>query len=186
MTTIPPLGNDPMDQFSEIIDSAPLITADGTVVGQKYTKRRRENLEKPGRTLAVTWDSRKPLPDDGFTPVYSYLVRFSKTAGQEAIPAGMHYHAKKNELFMAAYGEFLVVLEDRDTKQQVSITLSSDTRNTEGEAIEEVIYVPANTAHAVLPLWDGQSSFSVIADYPEAKSDEFAYEMNITLPESEA
>ncbi len=169
---------DPMNEFSVVTTEIPLVTLNGIELGKLLVRTRRENPEKPSRTLGVAWDSRMPMAED-FEVRYSYLVRFSKQPGVDAEPAGRHWHEEKNELMSAAQGNFLVVLEDRETKQQVTCTLHSDARGDAGEALEETVVVPVGVAHAVLPLDDGDSTLLVMADAPGTIEDEFPYEMSV-------
>ena len=178
-TGLPPFGQDPMDKFSEVLQAEDLVTQNGSVVGHKITKLRRNQPEKPGRTLAVAAD-RRVETQPSYENNYLYLVRFRKTAGQAATPAGRHYHNFKNERFVAAQGDFLVVLEDRASKEQVRLTIHSDALDEGGNAIEEVVFVPAGIAHAVLPLDNGTSTLLVLADHAGIQADELAYEMDVS------
>lgn len=174
---LPVVGGDPMDTYSEIFEQEELVTASGLVVGGVYRKRLRADPNKPERTLGVFWDSRVcPVP--GFKVEYGYLVRFDKPAEREGAPAGEHYHERKSELFVAAMGRFLVVLEDRDTKEQVRLEIASYA-NGSGTPTETIVHVPVGVAHAVKPLTDGESALLVLADYPGSHHDEFPYEMHV-------
>ena len=53
----------------------------------------RKNINKPGRKLQVTFDSRMPLVSE-FECKYSYIVKFDRINSS----AGGHYHLKKQEI----------------------------------------------------------------------------------------
>lgn len=167
-------GEDEMDQFSEIIDTLSLTSKSGSELGKVYTRVRRENNHTSGRTLGVTFDQRIGLD---FTPVYSYIVRFNKKPNEIIAPAGNHWHEHKKEYFIAASGKFRILLEDKDSKEKVEYILNSDARDHEGNAIEQVLYIPCPIAHAVHPITDGQSSLLVLASSPGSYGDTFAYDI---------
>ena len=165
-------GEDEMDQFSEIVSSASLTSKSGQILGKVYTKIRRENEHTLGRSLGVVFDERIELD---FTPVYSYLVRFNKKPSETIAPAGNHWHEHKQEFFIAASGEFRILLEDRESKERVEYILKSNSRDKNNQAIEQILYIPTFIAHAVYPLTNGESSLLVLASSPGAYGDTFPY-----------
>ncbi len=166
-----------MDQYSSIINTTLLTEKNGDLLGKIYSRVRRESEHTPNRTLGVTFDNRMGLD---FDPVYSYLVRFNKKQNESIAPAGNHWHEHKQEFFVAASGDFRILLENTETKEVVEYILCSDARSADNKAIEEILYIPSLVAHAVHPLSDGASSLLVMASSPGAYGDTFSY--NLTGP----
>lgn len=173
-----PMGSDPMDRYSIPLSTEPIVGERGKQLGMLITLTRRASSEKPGRTLSVGWDARLPLVP-GFTNVYAYTMRFQVADGAKGIPAGRHYHEDKNEIFRSVIGRFRVVLEDIETGERSVLELDSSKATSDGEQLEQFIYVPTRIAHAVLPLSEGESALEVIANHPNVAGDEFPYDMEV-------
>jgi len=154
---LPKLGSDPMDAYS-----IP-VTAEKTRLAQVFGMRPREKPEKPGRSLSVVWDGRKPLVE-GFENRYSYTVTFER----EGSCAGNHFHEEKRELFIPVVGNFRVLLEDVATKDKEEIRLET--------ARHPVLLVRPGIAHAAIAE-SVPAVLLVLATYPASEEDEFAYKL---------
>lgn len=146
---------DPSDKYS--IPTGVIKTKLATIYQMSF----REKPEKPGRKLAVVWDSRFPLYK-GFENRYSYIVTFASMNNL----AGNHYHNKKNELFYPIVGDFKVILEDIQTKEREEIFLESSKN--------QVVHVKPKTAHVVISQ-SQTALLLVVASYPNNEEDEFEY-----------
>lgn len=146
---------DPMDRFSIPLREVP------TKLSKMYVMDQREKPDKPGRALTVLWDEREPV-FPGFVNRYSYMVRF---ASKDSL-AGNHYHVRRNELYMAAHGDFKVILEHVKSKEREEVDLRM--------ADNAMLYVPPYHAHLVIPQSD-DCQLVVITDYPELASDQIDY-----------
>jgi dTDP-4-dehydrorhamnose 3,5-epimerase-like enzyme len=149
---------DPMDKFSR-----PYKKVDYKL-GTMFYMEPRKNPDKPGRELIVAYDDRFPLLPD-FELHYSYFVRFFKQGNL----AGNHYHHKKRELFIPIQGDFTVILENIETKEQEKIALKQPDYS--------ILYVNSKTAHVVLSDTDN-STLLVIATSPNNEADEYSYVIN--------
>lgn len=150
-------GKDPMDVYSKPIG----ITE--TKLSRMFQMQAREKPEKPGRSLSVVWDARIPLIG-GFENKYSYLVSFTKKGNL----AGNHYHRHKQELFIPVVDDFVIILEDVETKEREELTISTKDHS--------VIYIPTRIAHTVVADSD-TAVLLVIASSPGTEGDEFAYKL---------
>lgn len=146
---------DPMDHYSQP------LKVDATLLAKRYTFESRDNPEKPGRSLRVLFDSRFEFIE-GFNPEYIYSVTF-ETAGNEA---GNHYHEVKNEIFYPLAGQFEIQLEDVESKEKETLSLTSENH--------EAIFVKTGIAHKVVAKSDG-AVLLVVASAPNIESDEFKY-----------
>ena len=146
-------GQDPMDSFS--LPSS----ATETKLGILFDLPLRTDPNKPGRSLAVTWDLRFPLVD-GFRNTYSYLMRFDNVGSL----AGNHFHKVKREIFYPVFGSFDVGLLDIVTGECENIVLSG--------LEPRFLFIRASISHAVVAQTVG-ACLLVIADAPNTAIDEF-------------
>ena len=154
---IPEFGKNPIDVYSKPVG----VTE--TKLTRIFQMQAREKPEKPGRSLLVTWDARLPLVK-GFNNKYSYLVIFD---GKNNL-AGNHYHEHKQELFNPVGGDFVVLLEDIETKEREELEISAKDY--------PVVYIPTRIAHTVV----ANSNIAVLlvtASYPGIEDDEFPYKL---------
>jgi oxalate decarboxylase/phosphoglucose isomerase-like protein (cupin superfamily) len=144
-----------MDQYSQPLSRTK------TLLGELFDFPTRQAQKKPGRSLTVMWDERYPVVD-GFMNSYSYLVRFAEPGSR----AGNHYHRRKRELFFAAAGELVVVLEDLQTGAREEIELVSPQ--------PRFLLVPTLIAHVIIARSEN-AILLVAADYPNTEDDEFPH-----------
>jgi len=149
---------DPMDKFSH-----PYKKIEHKL-GTLFYMEPRKNPNKLGRELVVVYDDRFPLIP-GFESHYSYYVRFFEKGNS----AGNHYHHKKQELFIPIHGNFSVILEDLETKEQEEILLKRDEH--------PILYVNSKIAHRVTSN-DADSTLLVITTSPNNEEDEYKYNIN--------
>lgn len=124
----------------------------------------RKNPKKPGRELLVNYDQRFPLIPN-FKINYTYYVRFFEPGNT----AGNHYHHKKQELFIPIVGNFLVELEDINSKEKEQIKLKQNSY--------QIMYVDTKIAHRVTAL-DKNSVLLVLATSTNNDDDEFDYNLD--------
>jgi len=153
----PKFGSDPIDQYSKPVGETK------TKLARVFTMSVREKPEKPGRSLAINWDQRSPLVE-GFKNRYSYTVKLWIKGNL----AGNHYHKRKKELFFPVVGDFIILLEDIDTKEDEEIKLC--------ESEHQVIFIPTKVAHTVIAQSDN-AVLLVVATYPGTEEDEFPYKL---------
>ena len=122
----------------------------------------RKNINKPGRELQVTFDSRMPLVS-GFECSYSYIVKFDRINSS----AGGHYHLKKQEIYIPILGKFTVLLKDINTDNIEEVVIDSE--------LSQSLYVRTNIAHKVTALTD-KAILLVHATAPNSESDEILIE----------
>lgn len=146
-----------MDKYSIPVDKTK------TKLSFLFNMRVRETPEKPGRKLAIVWDSRTPLVD-GFENKYTYTVTFAAIGNV----AGNHYHNIKQELFYPALGKFKVILENTKTKEREEIELDSDKH--------QALYIPNKIAHVVIAK-SNPAVFLVTASSPATDEDELTYRL---------
>ncbi len=144
-----------MDQYS-----VP-IAEERTGITKIFQIKIRKKSEKPGRTLTVVWDARRPLIK-GIVNRYSYLVKFEKRGSL----AGNHYHKRKQELFFAVNGDFLITLEDIETKKKEQISLRAKD--------DKMIFIPSRIAHVVVSTTKN-AILLVTATSAGTEADEFTY-----------
>ncbi len=146
-----------MDPFSK-----PIKTIQHKLATQFFFEPRR-NPKKPGREILVNYDSRFPLVED-FELRYSYSVRFYEAGNT----AGNHYHHHKKELFIPTVGDFVVTLEDIETKVRETIELKSSENS--------MLFVNTPIAHAVTSSQAG-SLLLVFASSPNTDADQYDYSL---------
>lgn len=134
-----------------------------TKLSQLFQMKVRENSQKPGRTLAVVWDSHMPLVK-GFQNQFSYVVNF-KVIGNTA---GNHYHLRKQELLYPLIGSFKVILEDITTREKEEFELNANQH--------QVLYLPTKIAHAIVAQTNPAICL-ITATYPANEADEFPYKL---------
>lgn len=128
-----------------------------------FTIQTIRNSEKPGRSIAVIWDTLKPLIE-GFENNYSYIV----TLQEKGNIAANHYHEEKQELIYPIAGNFTVAMENIKTKEREEILI---------EAVKhQAIHFPTKIAHAVRAETNN-AVFLVIATSAGTKEDMIRYEV---------
>lgn len=150
-------GQDPIDIYS-----VP-TKVEYTKLSRRFTMQLRAKPEKPGRTLGVLWDARRPLIKE-FTNNYSYAVTF----GKQGDVAGNHYHKEKQELFYPLAGDFTVFLENINTKEREELPLTTESH--------QVLYIKQGIAHVVCAKTDS-AILLVTASSPGTEEDEYSYKI---------
>jgi len=145
-------GDDPMDQYSEAA-ARPSPRGLATILSLCP----RANSSKPGRSLLVVWDQRKPLMPE-FANAYSYVVTFD----QKWVAAGNHFHRQKAEIFFAIQGEMTLIVQNHEQCIEEEIRLNPN----------EGVHIRAGLAHAVFAESPG-AILLVLASHPNNKEDEF-------------
>lgn len=157
MKMLPEFGQDPMDQYSLPLDS------ETTSLAILLQLNARESPKKPGRSLVVEHDSRKPLVH-GFEMAYSYTVTFSKIGNR----AGNHLHRLKQEIMRPVVGRVRILLEEPDAKLREKFVLNANTH--------QALYVRPGIAHVVIA--DSNPAVLLVqATYPNNEADEFSYQI---------
>lgn len=151
-------GKDPMDQYS-----LPLASKT-TALGVLFQLNPREKPEKPGRSLVVEHDSRKPLVPE-FKLAYAYTVTFSATGNS----AGNHFHHQKAEIMRPVAGSVTVKLEDPKSNAREEHLLNATSH--------QAIYVRPKVAHVVIAQSE-PAVLLVLATHPNNEEDEFPYQLS--------
>lgn len=133
--------------------------------GTLFQMKPRESLEKPGRSLSVVWDERRPLISS-FKNGYTYFVTFTQIGNL----AGNHYHEKKEEIYFPVVGKFTVILEHPTTKESEKIVLDAQEHR--------ALFVPKGIAHVVKSESD-PAVLLVTATESTVDSDHFDYAIHI-------
>jgi dTDP-4-dehydrorhamnose 3,5-epimerase-like enzyme len=151
-------GKDPMDTYS-----TPLNVVK-TKLAKIFQMKPREIPEKPGRSLAVFWDSRTSFPK-GFENEYCYTVTFSEIGNK----AGNHYHHEKQELFSPVIGKVTIVLENPKTKEREEIIVDAKDH--------KIVYIPPKIAHVVI-AGSNPAILLVTATSAGTIADEYPYKIS--------
>lgn len=147
-----------MDQYSLPLDSKV------TPLAILFQLNAREKPEKPGRSLVVEHDLRRPLVPE-FELAYVYTVTFSATGNS----AGNHFHHNKAEIMRPIAGSVTVKLEDPTTKVQEMHVLNATGR--------QAIYVRPEVAHVVIAQ-STPAVLLVLATHLNTEEDEFPYQLS--------
>lgn len=146
-----------MDRYSHPVKE------EKTVLSRLFYLKPRENPEKPGRSLRVTFDTRFPLIKD-FKPEYIYTVEFNEPGSQ----AGNHYHREKSELFYPVAGDFEVHLQDTQSRKSETITLRAENH--------VALYIKPGIVHKVVSK-NKDAKLLVVASAPNIEGDEFTHDV---------